>query len=879
MARRARTPKPHLLTIAVESNLMERTSSPQPHAAPGASARLSRVWLLLAFLLVTTGYGPCGFESVRFRFLAPQFEQLSAPGDVTVELLLHPRAVPGSLTLKLDGAPVDLGGFSEAGGRLTGVLGDPGVGEHLLEATVTVRRWFWRRHLRAWAPLVIAEFDRPESCEVLNDEECILPFPSSRFLEAADTATGYRVAFPDDGLPTIAARGNPLGLLTGVRYPLSPEPFRRNDGFSPMVQAIMHFPGGVDLVASDASRLLPETRNFGTRSLDWDSPSVLIDADSGERILHFLENDIRAEGSARQATFLRPNASLLPGHRYIVAVRKLVAPDGMPVEPEPAFRALRDRRAITIPSIAARRAEFEDLFHRLKRAGVPRHDLILAFDFMVASDASLAGDMLAMRSDALEWLDEQPDWSALIHLANEEILTSPRECRAGDLWKYVSGTFTVPVYLETDGAVPVPADPYAAKDTLGFIARDEDGVPVRTSTAEAPFGLVIPCRALGQVAQRPMIFGHGLFGSHETVRGATESVFAALARSKQLGLVADDVHFDFVTAATPFSGLSRNEVPPIPSSLPDDLLDILDDPVLAAQIFELLQSFIGRLLLDFDRFDAMPDRLQQGQVAQVLLTRLMVSGAFGELPAVQLEDGTPLLVPREAGNYIGGSLGGIMGFMLAALTPDIERFQLDVPGVNFSFMLQRAKPFQGLDTFLSLLEPDAMIQALGIGILHESWVRGEGAGYAHHVTGHTLPSYSGDKKLLILPARYDQQVNTLAAQMIAATVGAPNLDSSAEVDLPGLPDVGSSPDSAHVLYDTGALLPERDADAIPPLANLQATPSRCDPHGREVLIPAALLQSERFHRPGGDIVNFCNGVCDAAEPLELPNGGPPCVPD
>ena len=206
----------YLLTIDAEPNLMNRSSNLQLHAFRGASARQPKVWMLLALFLVTSGYGPCGFESLKFRFLSPHFEQLSAPGDVTVELLLHPRAFPGSLTMTLDGAPVDLSSFTKVGGTLTGVVSDPGVGDHLLEATVKVGFWFWKWNVRAWAPLVVAEFDRPEICEVLNDEECILPFPSSRFLEAADTPTGYRVAFPDDSLPAITARGNALNLLTGL---------------------------------------------------------------------------------------------------------------------------------------------------------------------------------------------------------------------------------------------------------------------------------------------------------------------------------------------------------------------------------------------------------------------------------------------------------------------------------------------------------------------------------------------------------------------------------------------------------------------------------------------------------------------------------------
>ena len=51
-------------------------------------------------------------------------------------------------------------------------------------------------------------------------------------------------------------------------------------------------------------------------------PTVLLEARTGRRIPHFVENDSRASGG-RVTTVIRPLESLLPGERYIVAVRKL----------------------------------------------------------------------------------------------------------------------------------------------------------------------------------------------------------------------------------------------------------------------------------------------------------------------------------------------------------------------------------------------------------------------------------------------------------------------------------------------------------------------------------------------------------------------------
>ncbi len=77
-----------------------------------------------------------------------------------------------------------------------------------------------------------------------------------------------------------------------------------------------------------------------------------------------------------------------------------------------------------------------------------------------------------------------------------------------------------------------------------------------------------------------------------------------------------------------------------------------------------------------------------------------------------------------------------------------------------------------------------------------------------------------------------------------------------------------------MLYDTGGFVLGEDDAFIPPLAN--AVPSDdgggCNPHGNVAVIPAAIRQLMAFLTPDGVVANFCNGLCDAEGPLELPNG-------
>src|SRR5262245_19441485 len=338
----------------------------------------------------------------RLAFVAPARGLLSAPGDVAVSLDVPEAALPGSLAVELDGAPLAAGVLSPPPGGVAGTLSGVGPGRHRLRATATRRLGALRVPVSAETSFELAALDRPELCETLNAVHCLLPFPSSRFLEPdPTTATGYRMAIPDEALPHL------------IGPPLSAAPLRGLDGFSPTAQVLMHFPGGVDLAASRAPVLLearccgqsPEApyvdvRTQDLRSLEHDSPTVLLDADTGRRVLHWVELDARATGPARQALLLRPARSLVPGRRYVVAVRGLRHPDGARVEPEAVFRALRDGAPTTIAAVEARRAHFEELFSLLARRDIRRDELVLAFDFVVRSDEQLRFAMLAMRDDA-----------------------------------------------------------------------------------------------------------------------------------------------------------------------------------------------------------------------------------------------------------------------------------------------------------------------------------------------------------------------------------------------------------------------------------------------------------------------------------------------
>jgi hypothetical protein len=802
--------------------------------------RQLRAWFLTVAGVLSAA--AAGAHPADLELIAPAEGQLSQVGPVAFELRLPPGAKADDVALHVDGAALDASAFERRGRTLTGTLEGLGAGRHTLEVSVDAGRG--KRGpdaLASWFELI--ELESPDSCEVLNAASCLLPFPSSRFLEPAPTRTGYRVVYPPDALPVFGRFEAPASIPPPIidSRRIDPTPFLRNDGFSPTVQVLMHFPGGMNPEASDAPRIDRTTRTWGTRGLDASSPTLLFDRKDGLRINHWIENDSTTTDLARRVTFLRPAESLLPGRRYVVAVRNLVGPGGVPVEAEPVFAAIRDGRPSDIPAVEATRRRLEPQLRWLARQGVAREELILAFDFVVSSDHSLTHEMLSMRDQAFRWLAEQVAAGVQTFTVDEVREVNPSCDPAGSpVWREVRGRFQAPLFLTSD--------PFTAAALPGFLQRDGRGKPVWHTLTAAPYGIAIPCSA--RLAPRPaLLIGHGLFGNGpDTVSDITQTP----------GLEG----FDFVAGGTNWSGLSTPDISP------------------------LFDSFIIRMIGDVDQFEALPDRLRQGQLHALLLARMLKQGVFHVDPAFHAPDGRGVIDVEAPPVYFGASLGGIMGTMFAALTPDVAKLNVDVPAINFSLLLQRAKPFKPFEFLVGFVNADPMEQAIGYGLNHELWVRGEPAGYANHVTGAPLRPLRGSppKQMLVTVAWLDQQVSNLGSQLLGRTLRLGTLEGSLQRGLAGMPDTTGPQDSAYVVYDTGSYDVDNPAHRpfIPPLGNRPSLldDDRCDPHSIRGLIPASIDQLLGFLAVDGRIENFCaDGVCDASEPNEIPFGAAePCDP-
>lgn len=409
-------------------------------------------------------------------------------------------------------------------------------------------------------------------CDPIVPEYCAFPFPSNVFTVADEgNATGRRLQIPVD-----------------VFTPGDAEPWTWSDGFSPSSAIMTFMPGATE----DG---LPGHQDFDASTADG-SPTVLLDAETGERIPHWSELDYSASDPERRALFIRPATRLPGGRRYIVAIRDVVDAEGATLPASPAFAALRDgTEHAEDDSVDARRALYGDIFARLADAGVERASLQLAWDFHVGTDDNLTGRVLHMRDEAFAALGD--DGSPPYTLDTVDTNWNP-----ADFMFRIEGTFEAPLYLVDD-------EPNASRMNL-----DADGVPQQNGTMLVPFWVIIPNTAMMQPAAIVQ-HGHGLLGSGQQIESSH-------FREVSLGYNYAFIGIDWIGMA-------------------DE-----DEIYIAATVTEGNSEGLAR----------MTDRMQQGALNQLLAMRLAWAGLANDPMLAGLLDPDQRYY---YGISQGGILGGV----------------------------------------------------------------------------------------------------------------------------------------------------------------------------------------------------------------------------
>ena len=109
-------------------------------------------------------------------------------------------------------------------------------------------------------------------CEGTNPVHCMLPWPSDRWLiDDPGTDTGKRLNYSPDALPRNINRDD-----------FNVSAYNTKDGFSPASALLTAFSSDVDTAATEGLAL----EGMWDLSLAANSPSIVIDIDSGERVAH-----------------------------------------------------------------------------------------------------------------------------------------------------------------------------------------------------------------------------------------------------------------------------------------------------------------------------------------------------------------------------------------------------------------------------------------------------------------------------------------------------------------------------------------------------------------------------------------------------------------
>jgi hypothetical protein len=697
------------------------------------------------------------------------------------------------------------------------------------------------------APAAAAPEPGGTGCDPIDPSSaCMLPFPSDFYTRADPTTpTGRRLDFELQAMPR-----NRAGK------PIQPDEYNLSDGFSPGSSIVVHVPGLHSLEAFRASGLPPI--DDPKRSLLRQSPVVVLDATTGERQLVWAEVDANPTTPSDVSLIVRPAKNFPEGHRIVVGLRDLRRADGTRIEAAQGFK----------DAVAAQTPRGEHLRERvlapLAQEGVKADELVVAWDFTVASRQSTTGRMLHIRDQAFAELgdtdlaDRRVSGRAPTFRINPDDPTNSAQtaevdgvrdflpcsagtspdCQAGEsrwIARKVRGVVTVPCFLDAPGC----------PTTSKFAISPLNGLPVRIpgNTTAQQFTCNIPHSAMrekGAPRHRAGIYGHGLFGGQSEID------------QNALQFLSDE--HGFVFCAVDWKGMAFTDVP--------NALTILQD---------------------LSRFNTLVDHTQQGFLGFLMVGRAMLhpDGLLAE-PAFRRPDGQPVYDRSEL-FYDGNSQGGIYGASLTAIAPDFERAVLGVPGINYSTLLTRSvdfdtyaegrvptagdTPFGMYDNYPSLLE-----RPLILAIIQTLWDRADPNGYASALTSRPLPN-TPTHEVLLHVGFGDHQVADVTTEVLARTadltVHRPVLEDGRErysgrpypaepapqawQGIKGTPDFW--PGSSVVVWDVGA--PRNPA---PPAANVPPRQGR-DPHEDPRRTFIAIQQKSDFLRRGGVVTDVCGGPC------------------
>ena len=648
-----------------------------------------------------------------------------------------------------------------------------------------------------------APLDLPDGCNpLLGGVDCVLPYPSDVFVvEDAASASGRRVQM------TGAAKMTTVHNLSADVTELVP-----HDGYSrtPTIAAVLG-----TVIADDG---LVHVRDDPTASTASSSRTLILDAETGAAVPHWVDLDGRADDPERRALLLRPSVLLEEDHRYVVVLRDLRGEDGEAIAAPEGYRRLRDGVDVTLDNALAPLAKRYDgdVFAVLKKAGVDRAATQLAWDFTTGVDVAAMRDMLQMRALVLDELARTPP-VVVIDLVRED--AGPGQ------WLQVQGTVTGPSVMEGN----------AGPGTR--LARDDDGDVRLNGTVTFPFRAVVtPSVRDGVKGGHPILFGHGFFGGQgEMTNGTTPRVLDA---AYGVGFAID------------WWGMSSQDVGVVVTGVGERVSESL---LFGERVPQAMANWLSlTVAIQGPMKDAVDPRGRAAFRRSLAPTSpdVHVDGAGNSNAGAVLYD------DDDGVDWLGISQGHILGGTHAALNPYLHRVVLQVGGCAFTHMMARAAPFKQYLALLDIALDDRLMNQKVIATYQRGFDRFDPSQYAPYVLDKELPfgppSGRERKQLLLQIGIADHEVPNVASWLHARALGIPLVTPSAK-DVPLLPTVAApATGSGLFVVDVG----EDDAFYD------EMQPAQVETSTHEGLRRTAAIRAQlRAFYDDGVINNPCDGPC------------------
>ncbi|MCB9530121.1 MAG: hypothetical protein H6701_17325, partial [Myxococcales bacterium] len=541
----------------------------------------------------------------------------------------------------------------------------------------------------------------------------------------------------------------------------------------------------------------------------------------------YVDLDAKARAGEPKATILRPAEILRPATRYIVAFRGLRTGDGETIAPSAAFAALRDGRTGGHALLGPRQARFDEMFALLDGAGVDRASLTLAWDFNTASDDALTGRLRHMVADALAVVGD--DGPELVVDVVDAYAPEPDDPMGRTYNPYIAyrikGHFRAPHYMKLD-------EPYMGKQGWIFNLGD-DGMPTQAGWREdVQFYATIPYAALDGTPMGLINHGHGMFGDAKDAADLGWTRLCGRFPPRECGWFHGrvDENHGFITYAVDLIGMSQFD----------------------------RDEYAIEVLTDLSHFPWLTDRLHQGLVEYVLITRAM-QRRFAALPEVAA---LGVQVDAAQSYYWGISQGAIFGPTFLAVSPDVQRGALSVAGTNYATLLDRSRNFDQFFGLLAAVYGDRRDQLSLIALMQLLWDGTDSVSYYRHLSEDPFPGQAA-KQVLVDVARGDYQVSPLTMETVARSgLGLAVMENYDDVrtvplvDAVGYPRMGSGLVNWHFgnAWPTpGNHPPEDDPNG--------------DPHESGRHLDAMTGQMVHFFRTG-EIIDACEGQVCPVVPAE-----------